>query len=231
MIQVENISKSFGRATVLDGASCAVEAGQLALLTGANGAGKSTLLRVLAGLMTPDAGTAQIDGVDVTGRRQAAQARLAYLPQDVRFQKAQTPRQVLRFYARLRQISTARVEPLLEEVDLAEAADRPAQALSGGMRQRLGLAVAWLPEAPVLLLDEPGLSLDPAWRAYLIDKLRCLAGEGHAVLVATHLTEVWAQAADVTLRCTGGAVARSVESLSDARAVSTNHAPKPATPS
>lgn len=229
MIQVENVSKSFGATTVLGGASCSVEAGQLALLTGANGAGKSTLLRVLAGLMTPDAGTAKIDGVDVTQRRQAAQARLAYLPQDVRFQKAQTPRQVLRFYAALRQVRAERVETLLEEGALAEAADRPTQALSGGMRQRLGLAVAWLPEAPVLLLDEPGLSLDPAWRSYLIEKLRRLAGEGRAVLVATHLTEVWAEAADVTLRCTGGAVAPLAESLSGA--ASTNHAPKPVSPS
>ena len=207
MIHVENISKSFEQTPVLHRASLSVAAGKLALLTGANGAGKSTLLRILAGLMTPDAGTATIEGLDVTHRRQQAQARLAYLPQAVRFHGAMTPRQVLRFYAQLRRVPLERVELLLEEVALAGAADRRCSALSGGMRQRLGLAVTWLPDAPVLLLDEPGLSLDPTWRSYLIEKLHDLAGQGHTVLVATHLTELWAAAADVILRCTDGAVA------------------------
>ena len=206
MIHVENLSKSFGKAQVLRDASLSVAAGELALLTGANGTGKSTLLRILAGLMRPDGGAVSIEEVDVVRHRMQAQARLAYLPQAVRFHEAMTPRQVLRFYAQLRQVSLDHVEPLLEEVCLAEAGDRPCGTLSGGMRQRLGLAVTWLPEASVLLLDEPGLSLDPAWRSYLIDKLHDFAESGHTVLVATHLVELWEDVADVILHCANGTI-------------------------
>lgn len=202
MIDGENIYKQFGDQPVLRGASFSVAAGEVAALVGPNGAGKSTLLRVLAGLMAPDAGTARIGGADVVRRRQAAQARLAYFPQEVHFHEAMTPREVLRFYVRLRQVPAERVEPLLEEVALSKAADRPCGALSGGMRQRLGLAVTWLPEAPVVLLDEPGLSLDPDWRAYLREKLRAEAAAGRTVLMATHWPEAWRGVADRTLRVT-----------------------------
>lgn len=208
MIQAKKIYKQLGDRPVLCSASFSVEAGRVVALVGPNGAGKSTLLRVLAGLMTPDAGTARMDGRDITRCRQKAQDRLAYLPQEVRFHRAMTPRKVLRFYARLRQVSMEKVEPLLEEVALLKAADWPCETLSGGMRQRLGLAVTWLPEAPVLLLDEPGLSLDPAWRAYLRKKLRAEAARGRAVLMATHWLEAWRETVDVVLMVEEGGVRR-----------------------
>ena len=102
MIESADLYKSFGDATVLNGASFSVESGMVAALVGPNGSGKTTTLHLLAGLATPDAGTARIDGTDVVRDRAAAQAKLAFLPQDVRFHDALTPRQVLRFYADLR---------------------------------------------------------------------------------------------------------------------------------
>jgi ABC-type multidrug transport system ATPase subunit len=183
MIDVTNVQKAYGDRTVLDGASFTVEPGTIAALVGPNGSGKTTTLHVLAGLATPDGGTATVAGHD-----------------------ALTPRQVLRFYAGLRQRPDARIDALLETVALTDAADKPCGTLSGGMRQRLGIAVFELAEAPVLLLDEPALSLDPEWRAVLMDRLRARADEGAAVLLATHLLDVWAPIVDRVLRCEDGQI-------------------------
>jgi len=210
MIDVVDLYKSFGDAAVLQGASFSAAPGTATVLVGPNGSGKTTTLHVLAGLVTPDAGTARIDGTDVTTDRTAAQAQLAFLPQDVRFHDALTPRQVLRFYAGLRDAPDARLDALLDDVGLADAAQKSCGALSGGMRQRLGIAVFELARAPVLLLDEPGLSLDPKWRGFLMDRLRARVEEGATVLMATHLLDVWRPLADRVLRCDGGTV-REVE--------------------
>jgi len=206
MIECTALHKRFGDHTVLSDASFSVAAGTIAALVGPNGSGKTTTLHVLAGLAAPDAGTASVAGVDVTTDRCAAQEHLAFLPQDVRFHEALTPRQVLRFYAGLRAASADRIDTLLDRVALLDAADRRCGALSGGMRQRLGLAVLEGADAPVLLLDEPALSLDPEWRAVLMDRLRTWADEGAAVLLATHLIDVWTPIVDRVLRCEEGRV-------------------------
>jgi len=220
MIECTALRKHFGDHTVLADASFSVEAGTIAALVGPNGSGKTTTLHVLAGLATPDAGTATVAGADTATDRAAAQEHLAFLPQDVRFHDALTPRQVLRFYAGLRpdrreevvsgprDVPTARdrIDALLDRVALLDAADRRCGALSGGMRQRLGIAVLELADVPVLLLDEPALSLDPKWRAVLMDRLRARADDGAAVLLATHLIDVWTPIVDRVLRCEEGRV-------------------------
>ncbi|MFB6277999.1 MAG: ABC transporter ATP-binding protein [Salinibacter sp.] len=225
MIDVVDLHKSFGDTAVLRGASFSAAPGTMTALVGANGSGKTTTLHVLAGLTAPDAGTARVDGVDVTTDRSAAQERLVFLPQDVRFHEALTPRQVLRFYAglrpdpreeasrppsRMRDAPAHRLDPLLDQVALADAAGDPCGTLSGGMRQRLGIAVLELADAPVLLLDEPALSLDPEWRTFLMERLRARADAGAAVLLATHLVDVWGPLADQVLRCDNGGM-REVE--------------------
>ena len=206
MIEGRHLHKSFGEKTVLHDASFAAEAGTVTALVGPNGSGKTTTLHITAGLTTPDAGTALVDGVDVTSDRAEAQEHLAFLPQDVRFHDALTPRQVLNFYAGLRDASADRLDTLLADVALTDAADQPCGTLSGGMRQRLGIAVLELADAPVLLLDEPALSLDPEWRTFLMDRLQAHARDGVAVLMATHLLDVWTPIVDRVLRCEEGQI-------------------------
>jgi ABC-type multidrug transport system ATPase subunit len=212
MIDVMDLYKSFGETTVLQGASFSTVPGTVTALVGPNGSGKTTTLHVLAGLVTPDAGTARVDGINVTADRAAAQERLAFLPQDVRFHDALTPRQVLRFYAGLRDAPADRLDARLQQVALRDAADDPCGTLSGGMRQRLGIALLELADAPVLLLDEPALSLDPDWREVLMERLRERAEAGATVLLATHLLEVWRPIVDQVLRCEDGQI-RSVEDI------------------
>lgn len=206
MIEGVNLHKSFGDRQVLRGASFTVESGTVAALVGSNGSGKTTTLHVLAGLTSLDAGTARVAGVDVTTARTEAQKRLAFLPQDVRFHSALTPRQILRFYAGLRDAPADRIDSLLADVALADVADQPCGTLSGGMRQRLGLALLELARTPVLLLDEPALSLDPEWREVLINRLRSRAADGATILLATHLVEVWRPVVDRVLTCADGRI-------------------------
>jgi len=211
MITATHLQKSLGDHRVLRDASFSVAPCTVAALIGPNGSGKTTTLHVLAGLTTPDDGTASVAGTEVTTNRTAAQEQMAFLPQDVRFHDALTPRQVLRFYAGVRSsgdnVSPAnRIEALLADVALTDAADKPCDALSGGMRQRLGIAVLELAEAPVLLLDEPALSLDPEWRTFLMDRLRAHADNGAAVVLATHLLDTWRPIVDRVLRCADGTI-------------------------
>ncbi len=204
MIVAERLSKSYARGrAVLEGLSFSARPGELTLLVGANGVGKSTTLRILSGLIRPDGGDAWIAGCSVRRDRLGAQRRLSYLPQQIAFHPRLSCEAILRFYAGLRGLGDGegarRAARLLERVGLEAEAGKRTHALSGGLRQRLGLAVLLLPDAPVLLLDEPGLSLDPEWRGRLKAILQDESRRGRTVLIATHLLAEWEGAADRAL--------------------------------
>jgi ABC-type multidrug transport system ATPase subunit len=211
MISARDLTKSYGRRRILDGLSLTAHAGEVTLLVGSNGAGKTTTLRILAGAARPDGGAAEIGGADIVRKRRDAQRRLSFLPQAVTFDPRLTCRELLRFYCRLRGVALARVPEFLESAGLENDAKKRAGELSGGLRQRLGLAVLLLPDAPVLMLDEPGLSLDPGWRARLRETLRSQAAAGKTVLVATHLLGEWEGAADRCLRCEDGKITGEID--------------------
>lgn len=196
MITTRSLEKSFGRRQVLNGLDLTVHPGAVTLLVGSNGAGKTTTLRLVAGLSEPDAGGIEIDGHDLRRARQEALARLVYLPQAPRFHPRLTVRDTMEFYARLRGRSIERAIAAINDWGLDSHAREPSGKLSGGLRQRLALAIFALADAPVLLLDEPGLSLDPEWRARLQGYLREQAALGRTVLVATHLLGEWEGRAD-----------------------------------
>lgn len=211
MISVKALKKTYRRRTILDGLEFDARAGDVTLIIGSNGAGKTTTLKVLAGVVRPDSGSALIDGIDVVQNRTAAQRSLSFLPQDVAFDPRLGGRQLLTFYARLRGVKTDRIDEVLELVGLQDEAKKRTGELSGGLRQRLGLAVMMLPNAPVLLLDEPGLSLDPQWRERLQQILHGEARSGKTVLVTTHLLAEWDGAGDRCLLCRDGVVHREID--------------------
>lgn len=210
MITINGLTKSFGRQRVLDALDLDAHAGQVTLLVGANGTGKTTTLRVLCGLSPAEAGRITLGGVDLATERQAALAQLSFLPQSPRFHARLTAGEILGFYARLRGLSPRRVADVEEHWGLGDVRTQATGRLSGGTRQRLALAVLMLPHAPVLVLDEPGLSLDPDWRRFLHAELHAAARRGATVLVATHLLGEWDGQADRCLILEGGHVAREL---------------------
>jgi len=206
MISAQALMKSYGKKRVLRGLSFHARPGEITLLIGPNGAGKSTTIKILAGLTRPNAGSAHIHGVDIVRQRVLAQRTLSYLPQQPAFHPQLTCGELLRFYARLRNVSSSRCDAVLDLAGLAEFERVRTRELSGGTRQRLGLALLLLPNAPVLLLDEPGLSLDPGWRSRLQSLLRREANNGKTLLVATHLVREWNEVADRCLLCHDGRI-------------------------
>jgi ABC-2 type transport system ATP-binding protein len=196
MILAHELTKSFGARRVLRGLDLAVEPGAITLMVGANGAGKTTTLRILAGLSRADFGTVTICGCDLEKARGAALAHLSFLPQAPRFHPRLTTGQTACFYGELRGRLRREAETALDAWGMLEFTDVPTGKLSGGLRQRLALAIFALADAPVLMLDEPGLSLDPEWRRSLQDFLVSEAGRGRTILVATHLLGEWEGKAD-----------------------------------
>jgi ABC-2 type transport system ATP-binding protein len=210
MITIRDLCKAYGRARVLDGLNLDARPGQVTLLVGANGTGKTTLLKQVCGLSKPDAGRILIAGVDIATARRSALAGLAYLPQSPRFHPRLTVGEILDFYAALRGLGRDRARAAEAHWRLTDVREQATGRLSGGTRQRLALAVQSLPEAPVLVLDEPGLSLDPDWRRFLHAELRDTAKRGATVLVATHLLGEWDGQADRCLVLEEGSVAREL---------------------
>ncbi len=176
----------------LDGVSLDVPRGMFGLL-GPNGAGKSTLMRIVVTLQRPDAGIVTLDGYDALAEPARVRASLGYLPQDFGFHPNVPVRETLAHFATLKGHVDAGerravVDALLQRVNLWPERARAAGALSGGMRQRLGVAIALCGAPRLLVLDEPTAGLDPAERHRLYDVLAA-CGEEAVVLLSTHLVE------------------------------------------
>jgi Cu-processing system ATP-binding protein len=186
-LEVERLGKSFGDVAAVREVSFAVQPGEIVALLGPNGSGKTTTLKMIAGLIHPTAGKIRVCGHDLMTARDQAIGMLSYLPQRVEFPKNLSAREIVDFYAGLRSVSSETARAALQRTSFNGFADRPVGEYSGGMVQRLGLAVASLPQAPLLLLDEPTVSLDPAgvqdFRQYVLDQKI----SGRAVVFTTHL--------------------------------------------
>ncbi len=204
IVQVENLTKRYGSFTAIDGVSFDVGRGQVFALLGPNGSGKTTTMKCLVGLNVATSGQIVVNGVDAIGSSNAARQHISYLPQRVVFPESLTAREILRFHARLRGLSNDVADEALEGARFNGSAHKPVGTFSGGMVQRLGLAVAALASAPVLLLDEPTASLDPEGVVRFRAFVREQRSRGTTVIFSTHLLSEVEQLADRVAVFVGG---------------------------
>src|SRR5437588_6189716 len=199
-VRVEGVSKRFGATVALAGVDLVVPEGTVFGLLGPNGAGKTTLVRVLATLLTPDAGRAEVFGRDVVADAPAVRELLGLTGQFAAVDEILSGRENLVMFGRLFDLSPAearrRADELLERFELADAADRPARTYSGGMRRRLDLASSLLTRPRILFLDEPTTGLDPRSRNEIWAVVRELVRDGATVLLTTQYLEEADQLAD-----------------------------------
>jgi ABC-2 type transport system ATP-binding protein len=208
-IEVRNLSKRFGPTLAVDDLSFTVAPGRIVGFLGPNGAGKTTTLRALLGLVRPTAGTALVEGEPYARIADPLRAVGAVLEGGAQH-PGRNGRNHLIALAKTAGIGRARVDDLLELVELSDAAGRRAGGYSLGMHQRLGLATALLGDPRILVLDEPANGLDPQGVRWLRDFLRALAGEGRTVLVSSHVLAEVAQTVDeVVVIHRGRSVAQS----------------------
>lgn len=197
-LQVSQVGKRYGKTQALQDVSFAAQTGEAIALWGVNGAGKTTLLKAILGLITFD-GTIEINGRNVQRDGKNARRSIGYVPQEAVFYDWSV-QATMQFYARLKKADAARIPVLLEQLGLAEHLHKPVPALSGGLKQRLALAIALLSDPPVLLLDEPTASLDAHARRDYLKLLIGLRKAGKTIIFASHrLEEVEALASRVLL--------------------------------
>ncbi|HUR64128.1 MAG TPA: heme ABC exporter ATP-binding protein CcmA [Candidatus Thermoplasmatota archaeon] len=199
-LRLHDVHKRLGGRPILRGVSLEIPAGRTVALLGPNGAGKSTLLRIAAATSRPDQGSVEVDGVDARKDPDAARRHASLLLQQAPLYAELTPHEHLAWWAKVRGVQ-ADVEAATLECGLARHAHRPAATLSRGQQQRLALAMALLPDAPLLVLDEPFTALDDEARAWLDARLAARAG---ATLMALHEAP---RRADATVRLDGGLLA------------------------
>jgi ABC-type multidrug transport system ATPase subunit len=188
MIQITNLTRTFGRATAVDDVSLSIADGDSVALWGVNGAGKTTIIRCVLGLLRYR-GRINIDGFDV--RRQGKQARrlIGYVPQELGFYDDLGVAEAVVFFARLKGVRVRSSDEVLHGVGLSGHARKRIRQLSGGMKQRLALAIAMLGDPPILVLDEVTASLDACGREEFVSLLSRLSGSGRTMLFASHRVE------------------------------------------
>jgi ABC-2 type transport system ATP-binding protein len=195
VIRIQGLVKRYGPVTAVDGLSFEVKRGTVTGFLGPNGAGKTTTLRMLLGLVTPDAGTATINGHPYRELPEPLHQVGAVL-ESSSFHPGRTARAHLHIQALAAEADTSRIEDVLDLVGLTDAAGRRIGGFSLGMQQRLGLATALLADPEVLILDEPANGLDPEGVRWLRGLLRGFAEEGGTVLVSSHMLAEVAQTID-----------------------------------
>lgn len=190
LLEANHLSKKFGKVRAIDDISLRLNAGEICGLAGADGAGKTTLLRLLCGAMKPGAGSIDLDGIDMSRHAEQARAVLGYIPQRFSLYEELTVLENIRFFAEVRGLDKAdwlpRCIEILEFVDLERFKHRRAGHLSGGMKQKLGLAAALVHRPKVLLLDEPTTGVDPVTRQDFWQLIiHLVTDEGVGVLIST----------------------------------------------
>ena len=198
MINFSHLSKHFGSYQAVDDLSFEVAAHEAVALWGANGAGKTTIIKCLLGLLKYE-GSIGVNGYNISQQGRMARTQLGYVPQELAFYDEMSTLATTEFFARLKQAPMRQVGQVLEQVGLAEHGKKAVGALSGGMKQRLALALALLNDPPVLVLDEPTSNLDTVARSQLLSLLSQVKAAGKTVLFTSHRVEEVEMLADRVL--------------------------------
>jgi len=193
MIEVKGLIKNYGSLRAVDGVSFSVRKGDILGFLGPNGAGKSTTMKMITGFVRPDAGTAMVDGIDVSRDPVAVKARVGYLPENAPAYAEMTVGEFLGFIAEVRGYRDAaakreRVERAVTLTHLVSVCDQTIETLSKGYKQRVGFAQALLHDPPTLILDEPTDGLDPNQKNEVRLLIKKMAAE-KAVILSTHILE------------------------------------------
>lgn len=193
-IYCQGLSKHYGDVLALEDLNLGVPYGSIFGFLGRNGAGKTTTMRLLAGLALPTAGRAWVAGKETTGESRQARLRFGYLPQDPAFYNWMNASEYLDYVGQIQGLGkserVSQIKKLLALSDLEDAAKRRIGGFSGGMLQRLGIAQALMGDPPVLLLDEPTSSLDPAGRHEVLEMISQLQGRATVFLSSHILTDI-----------------------------------------
>lgn len=201
---VRAVSKRYGAVAALEDVSLEVVPGEAVALWGPNGAGKTTLIKCLLGLVNYR-GEIRLAGLDARRQGKPVRARVGYVPQEMAFHDMSVA-ETLAFYARLKCVGRDRVEAVLAQTGLEAQLNKPVSALSGGMKQRLALAVALLADPPFLVLDEPTANLDAAGRAEFLALVSALKQRGVTILFSSHRPEEVEALADRVIMLQAGRV-------------------------
>lgn len=207
LVRICGLTKRFGRATVVHGLDLAIERGTAVALWGENGAGKTTILKCMLGLHRYR-GSIRIGGLDARRDGKAARRLVGYVSQELSLYDDLTARDTLRLFAALKHVPVERGAQVLAQVGLTEHGGKRVGELSGGMKQRLALAVALLADPPLLLLDEPTSNLDAAARRQFLELLVGLRRAGKTIVFTTHRVEEAARLADRVIVLKAGRVER-----------------------
>src|SRR5687767_10153809 len=227
MIQLQALTKRYGRFTAVNAIDLDVSRGQLFGFLGPNGAGKTTTLRMIAGILRPTSGTVRIAGIDIQRDPIAAKSRLGFIPDRPFIYEKLTGAEFLRFVAGLFEQSGAPVEKrgrdLLTLFELDEWRDELVESYSHGMRQKLIIASAFIHRPDVIVVDEPMVGLDPKAARTLKDLFREYVRRGHTIMMSTHTLEV-AESMCERIGMTQRGVIRACGTMDDLRQSATDGA-------
>lgn len=188
ILTLTSVHKQYGQLQALKDINLELQAGEVLGLFGHNGAGKTTMMKLILGIVNANSGQVAVFGVDPKDKRAwQGRKKIGYLPENVSFYEQLTGLQVLTYFARLKSVNKSQVAELLEKVGLKEAKNRAVKTYSKGMRQRLGLAQAFLGQPKLLLLDEPTVGLDPAATKDFYHSVDQLKSHGASIILCSHV--------------------------------------------